>query len=202
MNDVYIYSYPIRADLLSYRCFGDAKISRPKILKGLKPAAKFRIIGKDAQLFLPDDYSVVVYFPELFCKYLPLPADEDYGLPTCALQKKYPWYPRKKSKDRFVYADGWCKAFRRNEGYVRFTGLYFACISCDRLYIPMIQGQCYKAIEELSWKDNRFYRLDGTCEQSMAYMRVASDIVSWIAKKCKGERGIQICMKENNRQTS
>lgn len=140
-------------------------------------------------MFLPDDGSVIVYFPELFCKYMPVPTDEDCSLPTCALQKKYPWYPRKKTRDSFIYADGWCKTFIRNEGYVRFTVLreQFAGVPCDWPYIPMVQGHCYKAIEELSWKDRRFYRLNGTCEQSMAYMRVASDIVSWIARNAKEE---------------
>lgn len=185
MNTISVYE--IRAEFLSYRCFGDAKIARPKILKGLKPVAKFRIIGKDAQMFLPDDGSVVVYFPEMFCKYVTVPKSEDADLPTSALQRKYPWYPRKKSGDRFVYADGWCKAFRRNEGYVRLTGLreQFACVPCDWPFTPMVAGEVYRCIEGLSEKDNRFYRLNGTCEQSMAYMRVASDIVNWIARQAK-----------------
>lgn len=182
-----IQVYQIRAEFLTYRCFGDAKITRPKMLKGLKPVAKFSIIGKDANMFLPDDGSVVVYFPEMFCNYVTVPKPEDVALPTAALQRKYPWYPRKKSRDGFVYADGWCTAFKRNEGYVRFTGLLeqFACVPCDWPFSPMVAGEVYRCIEGLSWRDNRFYRLNGTCEQSAAYSRVASDIVDWIARQAK-----------------
>lgn len=180
---------PIDAAFLSYRCYGDEKISRPKILKGLKPVHKIKIYGRSASVFLPTDNSVVVYFGELFCKYLEVPTDEDAQLPTAALQKKYDWYPKKKTKDGFIYADGWCVAFKRNEGYVRFTGLREQFDGCefDWPFIPAVGEAVYKCLERLSLIDRRFYWLNGTCNQSAQYIRVADDIVDCIVKIRKGE---------------
>lgn len=178
---------PIEAAFLSYRCYGDEKISRPKILKGLKPVCKSTIYGRSASVFLPPDNSVVVYFGELFCKYLEVPSEEDVDLPTIALQKKYDWYPRKKTRDGFIYSDGWCIAFKRNEGYVRFTGLREQFDGCefDWPFIPAVGEAVYKCLEGLSRQDMRFYWLNGTCEQSAQYIRVSNDIVSFIVRTRK-----------------
>ena len=126
----------------------------------------------------------MVYFGELFCKYLEVPTAKDAELPTRALQKKYDWYPKKKSKDGFIYADGWCVAFKRNEGYVRFTGLREQFDGCeyDWPFIPAVCEAVYKCLEGLSLTDRRFYWLNGTCEQSAQYIRVANDIVSFIVR--------------------
>lgn len=126
---------PVEAGFISYRCFGDPKIPKPKPLAGLNPVAKFP------------------------------------------------------SRDGFIYADGWCKAFKRNEGYVRFTGLreQFDRKMLARPFIPVVSEAAYGCLERLSESDPRLYRLNGTCEQSVAYRRVASDIVAWLAKAAKDE---------------
>lgn len=178
---------PVEAGFISYRCFGDPKIPKPKPLAGLKPVAKFPIFGKSASLFLPEDGFAVVHFAEMFCRYVEVPEPGDMFLPTSALQRKYPWYSRKKARNGFIYADGWCKAFKRNEGYVRFTGLreQFDRRMLARPFIPAVSEAAYGCLERLSASDPRLYRLNGTCEQSVAYRRVANDIVVWLAKAAR-----------------
>lgn len=176
----------MRGELIAYRVCGQPKIAKPTVLKGLKPVVQFPVYGKKASVYLPDDGSVVVHFAELFCKYYATSDPNDIGLPTAALQKKYPDYPRKLLKG-FIYSDGWGVAFRRNEGYVRFTGLreLFARPVWDWPHVPEVQGAVYKILEGLSLQDRGFYWLNGTCDQSATYQRVADDLVSWLASRAK-----------------
>ncbi len=79
----------IQCELLSYRCYGDAKISKPKVLKGLKPITSFDLLKKKVNVYDLGNGDLVLHFGTLFSKYASFPDEEDMQLPTSALAKKY-----------------------------------------------------------------------------------------------------------------
>ena len=49
-------------DFLAYHTYGQPKLSKPKLLKGLKPDWKQRVLGKPADVYFLKDCPIVVYF--------------------------------------------------------------------------------------------------------------------------------------------
>ena len=71
----------IQADLLDYRCYGEAKLKRPAVLKGLKAVWELPIIKKHCKVYELTDGAIVLYMGELFCKQMGFPEVEDMTLP-------------------------------------------------------------------------------------------------------------------------
>ena len=137
-------------ELFSYRVYGQPKISKPKELKGIKPAFS-RTLNKSRRkchVFIKNN-DVYVYFFDLFSREMTFPEAEDASLPTSALVRKYPERFTVKIKEKFIYPDGWCSIRERNEGYVKFTNLLLRIEDED--YLPRLWG---KLIEEFSGLSN------------------------------------------------
>ena len=79
----------IKCELLAYRCFGEPKLSKPKILKALKPIKSFDLIKKKVNVFDLGNGDLVLYFGTLFSKITSFPEVEDIALPTSVLAEKY-----------------------------------------------------------------------------------------------------------------
>lgn len=170
----------IQCELLEYRCYGDDKIKKPKILKGLKAIKSFDLIGKKVNVFDLGNGDLVLYFGTLFSTYASFPDKEDMNLPTSALAAKYEW--NKRSFKNFCYPDAWCTIYNRNEGYILVKGLK-TCF--DELYcinVASISEKLYECIRNLSLKDSRFFmlRLVPTDDESANYSRLCEDIVTWL----------------------
>lgn len=173
----------IECELLSYRCFGEPKLSKPKILKGLKPIKSFDLIKKKVNVFDLGNGELVLYFGTLFSKLASFPEKEDMTLPTSALAEKYQF--NKGSYKNFIYPDAWCSIYDRNEGYILVKGI-LACF--NELYcinLPIISNKLYSCIRGLSMKDSRFLHLGlvPIGADSCDYSRLCDDIVHWLYKE-------------------
>ena len=168
----------LKLTLTAYRICGEAKLKRPAILKGLKPAWELPVIGKRCKVYELADGRLVLHMGELFCKLMAFPDREDMTLPYSALKAKYPERLNRAGRDRFVYADGWCTIYGRNEGYVLVEGLR-ENIAIEASLVSMWDGM-YKRMRELSVSDKRFLSLgEEGCEDrdSACYRRMCEDIV-------------------------
>lgn len=177
----------ISLSFIDYRCYGDGKIKRPKILKGLKPIHKIQIIGKNADIYKVDDTRLVLHFRELFCKQATFPDVKDMELPTSALAVKYGW--NRKFGNKFIYPDAWCIIHNRNEGYVQIDNLQPCFRELYGLRIAPIVDKVYKELRELSLKDGRFLTLgiEPIGADSCDYYRFSSDLVEYFYKQFKNK---------------
>ena len=172
----------IKCEFLAYRCFGELKLSKPKILKELKPIKSFDLIKKKVNVFDLGNGDLVLYFGTLFSKLASFPDKEDMTLPTSVLAKKYQFNGSYKS---FIYPDAWCSIYDRNEGYILVKGI-LACF--NELYcinLPNISRRLYSCIRGLSLKDSRFLHLglEPIGADSCDYSRLCDDIVHWLYKE-------------------
>lgn len=170
----------ITAYLLSYRCFGDAKIAKPKELKGLKHVKEFAFKGKKVKVFHTVGDNIVLYFGTLFSKIASFPDKEDMALPTSALAAKYHF--GKGSYKSFVYPDAWCTIYNRNEGYILVKGLLECFRDTFALHVGNISAKLYSCLRECSLKDSRFLSLglDPLDMESADHARLCDDIVHWL----------------------
>ncbi len=173
--------------LHTYRVYGQPKIKKPKELKGLKP--KFKVSQGDCKSAKRDDVYVVgndvwVYFADLFSRYATFPDVGDMTLPTAAIAAKYN-LDRKRFKT-FVYADGWCRIFNRNEGYVVFPNLIWEMRRTR--YVPELIYDVCDAFMRLSETDRGFCRcgMDVLDERTATYERVISEMVYKFVKEDRG----------------
>lgn len=175
----------ITATLVDYRCFGDDKLKKPSLLKGLKAVKQFDLIGKKVNVFDLGNGDLVLYFGTLFSKLASFPDKEDMTLPTSVLANKYNF--NKGSFKSFVYPDAWCTIYNRNEGYILVKG-FLACFK--DLYcinVASISEKVYSCIRGLSTKDCRFMTLGviPTGVDSADYYRLCEDLVDWLYSKKK-----------------
>lgn len=170
----------ITAYLLAYRCFGDAKIAKPKELKGLKHVKEFAFKGKKVKVFHTVGDNIVLYFGTLFSKFASFPDEADMALPTSVLAAKYHF--NKGSYKNFVYPDAWCTIYNRNEGYIVIEGLLECFRDTFALHVSSISAKLYSCLRECSMKDSRFLLLglDPTDTESADYARLCDDIVHWL----------------------
>lgn len=174
----------MKCSLLLYRTYGQPKISKPKILKGLKPLWKEKVMQKPADVYALPDGDFVVYFGNLFSRLMYFPDPKDMSLPTTALMEKYPerfMEKGKKSFKGFVYADAWCPILERNEGYVMFEGIREKLKPTRRLfknpYPPAVAFELENSFFSLSLLDSKFVLCNGTDTISSAYRRFLEDFV-------------------------
>lgn len=172
----------VTAYLLAYRCFGDAKIAKPKELKGLKHVKEFAFKGKKVKVFHTVGDNIVLYFGTLYSKIASFPDKEDMALPTSVLAAKYHF--SKGSYKNFVYPDAWCTIYERNEGYIVIEGLLECFRDTFALHVSSISAKLYSCLRECSMKDCRFLLLglDPLDTESADYARLCDDIVHWLYK--------------------
>lgn len=173
----------ISSSLIAYRCYGDDKLKKPAILKGLKPVKAFDLIGKKVNVFDLGNGDLVLYFGTLFSKLSTFPDKADMNLPTSALAAKYPEkFNRKSGFKNFVYPDAWCTIYDRNEGYVLVNGLTDCFKELCCINVARIAAYLYEAIRSLSTKDCRFLTLSviPTGADSSDYYRLCGDLVEWL----------------------
>ena len=171
----------IKLSFESYRCYGDERLKRPLILKGLKAAWKLPIIKRECKVFELEDGSLVLYMGELFCKQMTFPDAKDMALPFSALATKYPDRLSKKSIKGFIYADAWCTVYERNEGYIRVEGLREAMKDTFGLRLGPIYDAVYDGLRSLSLRDARFLPLGvtgGEGADSADYRRFCENLVA------------------------
>ena len=173
----------ITATLVAYRCFGDEKIKKPSLLKGLKAVKQFDLIGKKVNVFDLGNGDLVLYFGTLFSKLASFPDEEDMTLPTSALARKHNF--NKGSYKNFIYPDAWCTIYNRNEGYVLVTGLTKCFEETYGIHIPSITDKLYLCLRDISTKDVGFLRLgiEPIGADSADYYRLCSDIIEWLYKE-------------------
>ena len=169
----------IEMSLIVYRCFGDEKLKKPKLLKGLKPIKQFELIRKKIDVYDLGNGDLVLYFRTLFSKLASFPDEEDMQLPTSALADKYNL--GKKNFKSFVYPDAWCTIYNRNEGYILVKGLVACFKELYCLDVASISEKVYSCLRELSTKDCRFLTLGFTPigADSSDYYRLCEDLVHW-----------------------
>lgn len=170
----------ITATLVAYRCFGDDKIKKPSLLKGLKPVKQFDLIGKKVNVFDLGNGDLVLYFGTLFSKIASFPDSEDIALPTSVLAKKYNF--NKGNFKSFTYPDAWCTIYDRNEGYILVKGLLSCFKELYCLDVASISEKVYSCLRGLSTKDCRFMTLSivPTGADSADYYRLCEDLVNWL----------------------
>ena len=170
----------IEVSLLCYRCFGDNKLPKPKLLKGLKPIKQFELIRKKIDVYDLGNGGLVLYFRTLFSKLASFPDEEDMQLPASALADKYNL--GKKNFKSFVYPDAWCTIYNRNEGYISIKGLSTCLTELYGIHLPSIVDKVYSGIRTLSLKDARFKALglEPTSADSADYYRLCEDLVHWL----------------------
>lgn len=170
----------ITATLVAYRCFGDGKIKKPPLLKGLKSVKQFDLIGRKVNVFDLCNGDLVLYFGTLFSKIASFPDKEDMTLPTSVLAKKYNF--NKGSYKTFTYPDAWCTIYNRNDGYILVKGLLACFKELYCLDIASISEKVYSCLRGLSTKDCRFMTLGivPTGADSADYYRLCEDLVHWL----------------------
>ena len=169
----------MKCSLLLYRTYGQPKISKPKILKGLKPWWREKVMQKPADVYALPDGDFVIYFGNLFSRPMSFPDPKDMALPTPALIAKYPerfMENGKKSFKGFIYPDAWCPILERNEGYVLVERLRDRVR--DSSYPPAVSFELDKCFQSLSLQDKQFANIhQGTDMFSAAYTRFIEDFV-------------------------
>lgn len=171
----------VKLSFESYRCYGDEKLKRPLILKGLKAAWELPIIKRKCKVYEPEDGSLVLHMGELFCRLMKFPEAKDMELPFSALARKYPDRLSKKSVKGFIYADAWCTVYERNEGYIRVEGLRESMRDTFGLKVGPIYDAVYDGLRSLSLRDARFLHLGltgGEGADSADYRRFCENLVS------------------------
>lgn len=172
----------IHVELVSYKLYGDKdKPKKPKSLKNTKQTWTTKIIGRSASFFEMSD-EIFIKMGELFCPLMGFPEPKDMELPLSALRAKYPdRFMKIGSRDRFVYADGWCRIMELNTGWLRITGLTKA-LSYDVCYInySAIVSKLYGELFSISQMHETFYRLDeyGSDFYSAYYYRFCDAIAN------------------------
>ena len=172
----------INIEMLCYRCFGDDKLPKPKLLKGLKPTKSFELIGKKVNVYDIGNGNYVLHFATLFSKLASFPSIDDATLPTSVLAKKYNF--NKSSYKNFIYPDAWCTIYNRNEGYITIKGLSTCFTELYGIHLPSIVDKVYQGLRTLSLKDARFMvlGLEPTGADSADYYRFCTDLVEWLYK--------------------
>ena len=172
----------IHVELVSCKLYGDKdKPKKPKPLKNAKKTWTTKIIGRSASFFEMSD-EIFIKMGELFCPLMGFPEPKDMELPLSALRAKYPdRFMKIGSRDRFVYADGWCRIMELNTGWLRITGLTKA-LSYDVCYInySAIVSKLYGELFSISQTHEKFYHLDeyGSDFYSAYYYRFCDAIVN------------------------
>ena len=172
----------IHVELISYKLYGEGdKLKKPKSLKNTKQTWTTKIIGRSASFFEMSD-EIFIKMGELFCPLMGFPEPKDMELPLSALRAKYPdRFMKIGSRDRFVYADGWCRIMELNTGWLRITGLTKA-LSYDVCYInySAIVSKLYGELFSISQTHEKFYHLDeyGSDFYSAYYYRFCDAIVN------------------------
>lgn len=169
----------IKVELLSYRLHGETnECKKPKILKNVKNSWQSWIIGRNATFYEVGN-TIYAKMGELFCPLMGFPEPKDMELPLSALRAKYPdRFIKIGKKDKFVYADGWCRLMELNTGWIKISGLKEA-LGNDFCYIriaPIVQ-KLFDELCSLSAQKDKFLTLNGYDEDSMAYYRLCQNIV-------------------------
>lgn len=172
-------------DLSAYRVYGQPRISKPKELKGIKPAFSQTLnkSGRKCRVYLCGN-DIYVYFFDLFSRLMTFPDPEDMALPTSALARKYPERFSFGRKEKFIYADSWGTIRERNEGYLRFADLLLRI--ADEDYLPRLVGQVADEFTLLSKSDERFEEIHGSyCQRWGDYFRFIDDMIHKIKSIAK-----------------
>lgn len=164
----------IRMELVSYRLYGQPKLKKPAILKGLKPVDKIRIIGKHCAVYELENRDVVLHMGELFCKETTFPDKEDMALPASALAAKYNLNRKFRG---FIYPDAWCRWLNLNEGYILVKGLRDCFRDLFGLKIGPIEDKLFDEMRRLSMTDDGFSPLGIDDDDGAAYRRVIQDLI-------------------------
>ena len=169
----------IHVELIGCKLYGEEdKLKKPKTLKTTKQAWSTKIIGRSASFFEMGD-EIFIKMGELFCPLMGFPEPKDMELPLSALRAKYPdRFMKIGSRDRFIYADGWCRIMELNTGWIRIDGLLRA-VGGDFCYVriaPIVQ-KLFEELCSLSAQKEKFLTLNGYDEDSMAYYRFCQRIV-------------------------
>lgn len=151
-------SEPLKYELVSYRVFGEPKLTKPKELKGIKQSGsvdyipdkckcQYFILGDDVYMKHRD------YFSLTYCK------PEDIGTPLNYRLKKYGIEPK---KNKFVYDDCWGAIVLRNEAWIKLSNLIpiIRQSSTPRLLggqISELQRKYHKFTRRLDMDWNRFW---------------------------------------------
>lgn len=118
--DVYLSESPALS-IISSRKYGEPKLSKPPVLKGIKPVSidfipskcKFQCYAKDgtAYIFCND------FFSPVFC-----PPAEDRGKPLSYIIEKY--FGTTRSFKNFVYPDSWGSVVLRSQAYISISNIF------------------------------------------------------------------------------
>ena len=102
--------------ILSRRCYGEPKLSKPKELKGIKSIGSAVFIPKHCkpQIFVKDNDVYIKHTDYFSYTWLP-PKGERTDMPTSYYLKKY--FNTDKS-EKFIYADCWGSIILRNEAWI------------------------------------------------------------------------------------
>ena len=111
---------PMTYERISYRQYGQPKLSKPKELKGIKQNFSGEYIAKkcNCPCFCVGD-DLYIQHKDFFSSAFESP-DEDFGKPVAYLAKKY--FDHKKS-EKFIYPDGWGSIILRDEAWIVFKNI-------------------------------------------------------------------------------
>lgn len=109
------YSKPVLS-IIQARKYGEPKLNKPKVLKGLKGTSIDFIPGKCKFQYFKTDEDLYILCRDFFSPIFRPPV-EDVGMPLEAILKKH-FNVNKKSKS-FVYPDTWGSVVLRNEAWLK-----------------------------------------------------------------------------------
>lgn len=111
---------PMSYERISYRQYGQPKLSKPKELKGIKQSFSGEYIPKkcNCPCFCVGD-DLYIQHKDFFSRSFK-PPDEDFDKPVAYLAKKY--FDHKKS-EKFIYPDGWGSIILRDEAWIVFKNI-------------------------------------------------------------------------------
>ena len=159
-------------------------LKRPISSNGFEKTWDANIIKRSAifyeNMFYPN--RIYIKMNEFFCPLMSFPDREDMMLPYSALVKKYPERLKHGGREKFAYADGWCRILYKNTSWLRIDNLqqaYFVESGLAIDYIP-IALKLYTELVRLSNSREEFYHLEpyekNMSDMSAAYWRLCQDI--------------------------
>lgn len=154
-ND-YILSGKTVFHIHSFRKYGESKLSKPKVLKGIKQSFSVKYLKSKCQVFIKDS-NVWIKHRDYFSPSMLLPS-EDSGTPMEYLIKKYVGKDRNK---KFIYGDAWGDIVLRQEAWLKIENLVNVVkkvFELDILDSIMRQMEKYHGKEEYSLRPSEMER--------------------------------------------
>lgn len=135
-------------DIHSHRIYGQAKLNKPVILKGIKQICSISYIGKCKCPVFISENDIYIQHKDYFSPSLNIPV-EDMGAPLSYIINKY------HNKDRyvkgFVYSDAWGSIVLRQEAWLKFSGILENIKEYNNIQLTSIAiglMECYHGLEE------------------------------------------------------